>query len=711
MRRQVAIPDGVGVTNYPEFVAVSRMTARVGQVLGGRYRLLAPVGTGASASVYLADDVTLRRKVAVKVLHAALAEDESFLRRFRAEAQAAAGLNHPNVLVVYDWGEDDSVPFLVTEYLGGGSLRTMLDMGRTLTPAQALLVGLETARGLEYAHRRGFVHRDIKPANLLFDDDARLRIADFGLARALAEAAWTEPMGAVLGTAKYASPEQARGERLDGKSDVYSLGLVMIEAVTGAVPFAGDTTIGTLMARVDRHVDVPDSLNALGPLLALATDPDPAVRPDASAFGMALLDAAAGFDRPGPLPLAGARARDLATDESLVPTHGHGSDAIGEADTDITELGPLPPSEHDDITVIGPAQSAVVFGDDARAASPRVELGSTRRERKAAASLAKAEAHAEQVRARALERAARVEARASRRRRRWPWVVAATVLIVGALGAGGAYWWVELRLPHHPVPNLVGRDVSELDSLIGSYGWTLVRKDQFADGTHVGQILQQSPSPSSDVRQGESVSIIVSLGPSPVAVPTDLAGKKLDAASAALTNLGLGVGAIDKQWNEDLPDNTVMKIADGTPAQLPKGSTVNLVVSAGPEPRTIPDGLVGEPVEDATATLKGLGLTVATSDAFSDSITKGNVISVKPGVGQRAERGATVELVVSKGPENVAVPDVGGMSVIDAASAIEDAGLKVADTRGSPRRRVVVTDPAAGTLVKKGTKVTLITAD
>ena len=243
---------------YLVSVAISRLVDRVGQVLGGRYRLLAPIGTGASASVYLADDVTLRRRVAVKILHDALADDAAFLKRFHAEAHAAAALNHPHIMAVYDWGQGD-VPYLVTEYLGGGSLRSMLDLGRQLSTAQTLLVGVEAARGLEYAHRRGFVHRDIKPANLLFDEDGRLRIADFGLARALAEAAWTEPMGAVLGTARYASPEQARGATLDGKSDVYSLGLTLIEAVTGDVPFSADTTLGTLMARVERSVPVPES--------------------------------------------------------------------------------------------------------------------------------------------------------------------------------------------------------------------------------------------------------------------------------------------------------------------------------------------------------------------------------------------------------------------------------------------------------------------
>src|ERR671916_2964521 len=196
---------------------MSRMTEQIGRVLGGRYRLLSPLGSGASAQVYLADDVRLRRQVAVKVLHPALADDESFLRRFRAEAQAAASLSHPHLLAVFDWSGDDETPFLVTEYLGGGSLRAMLDAGHRLSPSQALVVGLEAARGLDHAHRQGFVHRDIKPANLLFGVDGRLHIADFGIARALADAAWTEPAGVVLSTARYASPEQARGRAVDAK--------------------------------------------------------------------------------------------------------------------------------------------------------------------------------------------------------------------------------------------------------------------------------------------------------------------------------------------------------------------------------------------------------------------------------------------------------------------------------------------------------------
>src|SRR5918999_1275498 len=211
------------------------MTEQLGRVLGGRYRLIAPIGSCASAQVFLADDVKLRRRVALKVLHPALADDQAFLRRFRAEARAAAALSHPNLMAVYDW-TDEGDPYLVLEYLGGGSLRALLDRGRRLSVAQAVVVGLEAARALDYAHSKGFVHRDIKPANLLFGDEGRLRIADFGLARALSEATWTEPGDGLVGTARYAAPEQASNPRVDGKADVYALGMVLIEAVSGAAP-------------------------------------------------------------------------------------------------------------------------------------------------------------------------------------------------------------------------------------------------------------------------------------------------------------------------------------------------------------------------------------------------------------------------------------------------------------------------------------------
>ena len=282
-----------------------------------------PIGTGASGRVYVADDQRLRRRVAVKVLHAALADDAAFLRRFRAEAQLAASLHHPHIVTVHDWGEDD-VPFMVLELLEGGSLRSMLDQGTLLTVAQAARVGRDVASALEYAHARGVLHRDIKPANLLFDEHGIVRVADFGLARALAEASWTEPAGGMFGTARYASPEQATGVQLDARSDLYSLALVLVESVTGRVPFAADTTIGMLTARTQRPLIAPEELGPLAAVIDRAGAIEPDERyPDAATMRQAIADvgrraaaarpaAARGHGRPRrPAPHArrGARRR------------------------------------------------------------------------------------------------------------------------------------------------------------------------------------------------------------------------------------------------------------------------------------------------------------------------------------------------------------------------------------------------------------------
>src|ERR1700704_6642791 len=252
----------------------SAVSDLAGRVLAGRYLLHGAVGTGASGRVYLAEDTRLKRRVAVKVLHAALAEDAAFLRRFRAEAQLAASLHHPHIVTVHDWGDDD-VPFMVLELLEGGSLRSMLDQETFLTIPQAARVGRDVASALEYAHARGVLHRDIKPANLLFDEHGIVRVADFGLARALAEASWTEPSGAVFGTARYASPEQATGSPLGARADLYALALVLVEAVTGRVPFASDTPVSTLMARTHSGISAPRELGPLGAVVERAGQLDP----------------------------------------------------------------------------------------------------------------------------------------------------------------------------------------------------------------------------------------------------------------------------------------------------------------------------------------------------------------------------------------------------------------------------------------------------
>jgi serine/threonine-protein kinase len=610
----------------------------VGRVLGDRYRLLTPLGTGGSAHVFLAEDVRLRRRVAVKVLHAALADDEAFLKRFRLEAQAAAGLNHPHIMRVFDWGEDGGAdlpgPFLVLEYLGGGSLRDLLDQGHRLTPSQACLIGLDAAKGLDHAHRRGLVHRDIKPANLLFDEEGRLCVADFGVARALAEAAWTEPTGAVIGTARYASPEQARGASVDGHADVYALALVLVEAVTGRVPFAADTTIATLMARADTPIPVPPELGPLVEPLTGAGAVDPADRLDAAGLVRGLDKAARHLDPPDPLPLA------------------------GHPEAEVTEVVDRDPTEIAPITVAAPAAAAPT------AAAMR------------------------------------------RRRRRWPWVVVMPIL-AALIAAGAVYASRTIFVPSHAVPNLAGKPLGDARLVAESRAFKIkVLRSEYRDGTEENQVLSQTPAVGTSLKEHKSIAVVVSKGPTPTAVP-DLTGMDQDDAVRALEAAGFRPGKVDYPYNETVPKGQILGWAHKG-EQRPKGSTIDLTISNGPHPITLSDWK-GKKFDEAKAAMESVGFKVQRKDVYSDAYPEpGTVVSTSPGPGD-VDKGATVVVNVSKGPETIGVPDVTGMNVERATNTLEGAGLVVTNVFGPQRGQVFTTNPAAGTKVKRGTGVDLYT--
>jgi eukaryotic-like serine/threonine-protein kinase len=455
-------------------VASTRIADHLGRVLGGRYRLLAPIGTGASAHVFLADDVRLRRRVAVKILHPALADDEAFLRRFRAEARAAAALNHPHVMAVFDWGEEADGPYLVSEYLGGGSLRAILDRGKVLSPSQALAVGLEAAKALAYAHGRGLVHRDIKPANLLFDEEGRLRIADFGLARALAEAAWTEPVGAVLGTARYASPEQVQGVPVDGKADVYSLAVVLVEAVTGRVPFAAETTVATLVGRLERPLEAPPEMGPLGPVVARAGRPDPKERLDAVSFAAALQAVARELPAPAPLTLVGPAAFD---ENHLAALEG-----------DPTDLGTVPTPKPNDAPAPVPVPFAGTDADATRLTTPVADAPVDPAPTHVMEKLeVKPRRKAEQA-----EVTAVLMSRKAGRRRRWPWIVLVVLALLGG-GGTGTYLLIGEQVPSHPLPDVVSRERSAAEGVLRAAKWVVVVEEQFIDGTQPGVVSPTRP--------------------------------------------------------------------------------------------------------------------------------------------------------------------------------------------------------------------------
>lgn len=621
--------------------------------------MIALIGLGASGEVYLADDTQLRRQVAVKVLHRSLADDEVFLSRFRAEAQTAASLSHPNVVAVHDWGEDD-VPFLVTEYLGGGSLRAMLDQAGSLTASQTLLVALEATRGLEYAHRAGVIQRDIKPGNLLFDNDGHVRIADFGLAKALAEASATEPGGAILGTVRYASPEQAQGQRVQAKSDVFSLALCMVEAITGELPYDQDTPIGTLMARVDQPVVLDERFGPLRGPVERAVRIDPEERPDAGEFHVALMAAAEDLPRPEPLPLAGA----MSFDPAQVDERNH--------------------------TMVAPADAGSSVGGSATDDAPK--KGRRKRQKAAAARPAASSKNAPAP---------------ERKRRRWPWMVLMSLLIAGAV-VGAIVARTASDVAMREVPVAEGMTVDEFRAEVGEFfalEEALTRDDDFDAGT----IVSTDPAAGEQLQEGSVVRYFVSQGPENRVVPTNLEGQSLADATLFIEAVGLVVGDVERRFDEEAPPGTVVDVLT-TAVEIPGGEAVDLVVSDGPAPRTVPEGLEGLTFEQADSQLAIERLVAERAEAYDNTIEEGLVISVDPGPGTELARDSAVTLTVSLGPEPITVPDVAGLDVPTASQRLRDAGLCLNGVDGPPDTTVLVTDPPAGTVVFPSNCILILTS-
>ena len=675
-------------------MATSRIADLVGRVLGDRYRLTRPLGTGASAHVYMAEDVRLRRRVAIKILHPALAGDQAFLRRFRAEARVVASLHHPHILRVYDSGEEDGTAYLVMELLEGGSLRALLDTGELLTPIQAAAMGADAARALDHAHRRSLVHRDIKPANLIFDDEGRVAVADFGLARALAEASWTEPHGAVLGTARYAAPEQLRSEALDAKADVYSLALVLVEAITGSVPFANDTILGTAMGRLAQPIQVGEVAGPLAEILEAAGTVDPAARLDAAGLARALDRVRLSYPPPPPLVLAGSLVgvdslRD-GIDRTRLPGLESGDPAGGPASLvprseqgspGTSSPGTSSPDTSDDTAVVPLARG----GDPAPAgpANPAASSPSGTSETEPSPT------------------------GASRRRR------LALLLVVVLLGGAGAAGAILLNRPepYRKVPDVAHQSLAEARRQLSPFHFRLAVAGRSYDPTvPVGAVLTQRPGAGARLREDQTVTVTLSLGPQPVPVPTDLAGLPQTAASSVLSTLGLQTGAVTRATSMTVAAGDVIASSPDRGTLLP-GQAVALVVSSGKPTIEVPR-LTGAAVQSyagAAAGLQAAGLGATEQIQFNNTVPKGEVIITDPAPGVTVTVGSTVTVEISKGPDLVPVPSVAGSSVAAAASALSADGFTVSGVTGNPTAAVTATVPVAGTPVLRGGTVQLVT--
>ncbi len=629
-----------------------------GRTFGGRYRLQNVVGTGGSGSVYLATDLSLNRQVAVKVLHTQLAQYPGFVERFKTEAKVAASLTSSHTVRVFDWGVDDQA-YLVTEYLGGGSLRSILDSGRTLSPSQILQISLEACRALDHAHAQGIIHRDLKPANLLFGQDGHLRIADFGLAAALADATQAEisnsgpqldELGGLrgyVGTARYASPEQASGLTLGVKSDIYSLALCIVEASTGHLPFVENTVLGTLRAREGQDVPIPESLGALAPIVQRAGSASAEERPTAGELGRMLLDIASQMARPEPLPFVGpgeVGADPLSGEEPLVPA------SVSSA--------PDRPTER---------MKTVSFEPD----SEPQQTGSTKPSR-----------------------------------RRWMNALMASFLVV-AVTAVGAFLWEATKTESRTLPQLVGSSGDSARELIVALGWNVEERFDRLDDTVEGEVLSTEPVGGTALEENETVVIVISLGAERVQIPIDLVGKSLPGAERLIQSAGLQVGEISYSYSETIEAGMIVDVLAPI-NELPLGGSVDLLVSDGRVPVVIPIGLEGRAVSEVEAVLETLGLVSRRIGVRDEFVPKGYVVAFEPPSQSSVRGGSEVEILVSTGPEPRPIPDVVGLSVDAAESRLAAAGFRSISIDGPSGGLITRQEPPGTALGLPETPIELI---
>ena len=624
----------------------------IGTLVDGRYRVISRIARGGMATVYEALDTRLDRTVALKMMSTALAEDPGFVTRFRREARAAAQLSHPHVVGVFDQGEADGLPYLAMEYVQGRTLRDVLRDYGALSPEQALTVLDPVLEALSAAHDAGFVHRDVKPENILISDDGRVKVTDFGLARAVTTTT-TATQGMIIGTVAYLSPEHVEHGDADARSDVYGSGICLFEMVTGQVPFAAENPITVAYQHVNADVPAPSSLRRTIPpdvdaLVATATRRDPNLRyPDCRAFLADVRRVRRSLPPPQPL------SKD-SHDTLVVPDDLALAAAAGATPVPAVTARPLTPGE----SAAGTTGSAAQSG--------------------------------------------------GRRRRRRGWVIA--ILLLLAVGGAAAAGWYLAAGPGKQVtvPGILGLDEQAAATALQDVGLRLeVSGQEFSETVAAGLVLSSDPAPGASTGVDSLISVVLSQGPERYAVP-DVVGEPLAIARTTLSEANLGVGIITEAWDSSIAAGSIVSTVPGVGEELMSGTLIDIVVSKGPKPVKIP-GLTGVPADEASAQLEAAGLIVTTSEEFSGSIASGLVISTSPDKGARVDVGGTVELVVSKGPPPVEVPFLIDMIKEDAVALLQSLGLNVDinEPPFTPLNRVIAQDPSSGTLVPAGSTVTI----
>ncbi len=589
-----------------------------GSLFANRYRLERKLGSGGMADVWLAEDQELGRRVAVKILHERYANDEQFVERFRREATHAAGLSHPNIVSIYDRGVADGSYYIVMEYIEGRTLKELIVTRGPCPVPVAISYTRQILAALRYAHKNGIIHRDIKPHNVIVDREGRVKVADFGIARAGASE-MTEA-GSIVGTAHYLSPEQARGAPVDESSDLYSTGIVLYELLTGTVPFTGETPVEIAMKHLSQTPEAPSTRRAEIPhdldlvvLRALAKEPADRYR------------SASELDRD--LELV-ARGDSVGTETETAATMVLAGAGAIDATAATRVTAPLAPS------------SGGTYGGE--------------------------------------ERYRAYDGPVPRRRSIWPWLLAAAALVAVAAGGWLLYDNVQRQIDDSKplvVQQYTGIVESRAVNLILDDGFEPKVRRVPNGEQPAGIVFEQSPVEGTGLARGGIVTILVSTGRKNVDVP-DVVGKQLTDAVATLTRAGLTAKSVGVP--SDKPSGTVTGQDPRAGTSLVEGATVRINYSTGPKQIAVPP-VVGLDYSTALQQLQAAGFAVRRTDVESDQ-PAGIVVSQVPTGSSTATKGSTVTLSVSNGPQTTPLPDVSGQTEADAKATLTAAGFKVAVT-------------------------------
>ena len=625
------------------------------EVDDGRYRLVSRLGSGGMADVWLADDTTLNRQVALKFLHERFSQDAQFVERFRREAQAAAGLQHPNVVGVYDRGEWDGIHFIAMEYVQGAALKDLIERG--LSVGEAVEITRQILAGARFAHERGIVHRDLKPGNVMVDGEGRAKVTDFGIARA--GASEITQTGSVLGTAHYLSPEQAQGLEVAEPSDIYSIGVILYEALTGQVPFDGDSAVTIALKQVSEQPRPPSELNpnvspALNSVALKALAKDPANRFSSAAEFSRALDAAeadpsAIGDTAAYAPLAGAAAAG-----------GLAGAAAGAA--------------------MGAEEAQAAMASEQEAARAQQEEGGGWMTRKraliiagillllggvAAFALTRPETvtvpnvlEESQARAQELLEQQGFDVQALPR----PSCAEADSVVEQDPGAGedadeGSTVTITVSTGQQvSVPQVAGLKAKEANRKLQNAELLVRSSERFSDNVQPGRAIGTRPNAGSEVDCQSPVTLILSRGQNVVLLPS-VVGLQEAEAEAQLEGKGFIVDTDTR--DADAPEGEVISQQPGAGSRLPKGDTVTIIVSTGAGSVIVP-GVEGQTEDVARTTLIGRGLNVVIQEQATDEESEdGRVLDQAPSAGTRVLRGDTVTIFVGvfEEPEEEPPPD------------------------------------------------------